>query len=81
MIWALIIGLFVGMIAKFIMPGKDGGGIIVTSLLGVIGAWVAHFIGRSAGVYGPEEPAGFLAAVLGAVLVLALYRMTFARRV
>lgn len=80
MIWALVIGLFVGMLAKFIMPGKDGGGIIVTSLLGVIGAWVAHFIGRSAGVYGPEEPAGFFAAVLGALIVLGVYRMTLARK-
>jgi uncharacterized membrane protein YeaQ/YmgE (transglycosylase-associated protein family) len=80
MIWSLVIGLFVGIVAKFIMPGKDGGGIIVTSILGVVGAWVAHFLGSSMGMYGPEEPVGFFAAVLGAILVLFVYRMTLAKR-
>lgn len=80
MIWALFIGLFVGIVAKFLMPGKDGGGFIVTMLLGVAGAWIAHLIGSSAGAYGSEEPAGFLASVLGAMLILFVYRMTLAKR-
>jgi uncharacterized membrane protein YeaQ/YmgE (transglycosylase-associated protein family) len=79
MIWALIVGLFVGLIAKAVMPGKDPGGFIITALLGVAGAAVAHFIGSSMGVYGPDEPVGIIAAILGAVLLLAGYRMIFAR--
>lgn len=80
MIWAIFIGLIVGVIAKFLMPGKDGGGFIVTTLLGIAGAWVAHFIGSSAGAYGPEEPVGFIAAVVGAMLILFVYRLTLAKK-
>ncbi len=75
MVGALIIGLIVGAIAKFLMPGKDPGGIIVTMLLGVAGAAVAHFIGKSAGWYGENEPAGFIAAIVGAMVLLGIYRM------
>ncbi len=75
MIGALIIGLIVGAIAKFLMPGKDPGGIIITMLLGVAGAAVAHFIGKSAGWYGENEPAGFIAAIVGAMVLLGIYRM------
>ncbi|MFN3454181.1 MAG: GlsB/YeaQ/YmgE family stress response membrane protein [Pseudobdellovibrio sp.] len=75
MIWALIIGLFVGAIAKFIMPGRDGGGIIVTALLGVAGAMLAGWIGSSAGYYQPHEPVGLIASVLGAMLILFIYRL------
>jgi uncharacterized membrane protein YeaQ/YmgE (transglycosylase-associated protein family) len=80
MIGALIIGLIVGAIAKFLMPGKDPGGIIVTMLLGVAGAAIAHFIGKSAGWYGENEPAGFIAAIIGAMLLLGIYRMATHRR-
>ncbi len=80
MIWAIVIGLFVGIVAKFLMPGKDPGGFIITAILGIVGAWVAHFVGGSVGMYGPDEPVGFLAAVLGAMLVLFIYRVTLAKR-
>lgn len=80
MIWALFIGLIVGIVAKFLMPGRDGGGFIVTMLLGVAGAWVANLIGTSAGAYGSDEPAGFLASVLGAMLILFIYRLTLAKK-
>lgn len=76
----IFIGLLVGIVAKFLLPGDDPGGIIVTTLLGIAGAWVAHFIGMKAGWYSEGEPAGFLASVAGAILILLLYRMLFRRR-
>lgn len=75
MIGALIIGLIAGAVAKLLMPGKDPGGWIVTALLGVAGAATAHFIGVRTGMYAEGEPAGFIAAVIGSVLLLALYRV------
>jgi uncharacterized membrane protein YeaQ/YmgE (transglycosylase-associated protein family) len=80
-LWTLLIGLVVGILAKFLMPGKDPGGFIVTALLGIAGAFVAHAIGRGMGWYAEGEPAGFLASVGGAVILLALYRMLIGRRV
>lgn len=80
MIWTLIVGLIVGAIAKFLMPGKDPGGIIVTMLIGVAGAFVASFIGQSVGWYGQGEPAGFIAAVIGSVILLAIYRAVVGNR-
>jgi uncharacterized membrane protein YeaQ/YmgE (transglycosylase-associated protein family) len=77
---AIIIGLIVGAIAKFIMPGKDPGGIIVTILIGIAGSLVATFLGRTLGWYRPGESAGFIMSVLGAVLLLLLYRLVAARR-
>lgn len=79
-LWMAIIGLVVGALAKLIMPGKDPGGIIVTALIGVAGALVAGFLGRAAGWYGPGEPAGFISSLLGAVALLALYRVVVGRR-
>lgn len=80
LLWALIVGLVVGALAKLLMPGRDRGGIVLTTLLGVAGSMVAFGIGRVFGMYGPREDGpGILASVLGAVLVLALYR-AFARR-
>jgi uncharacterized membrane protein YeaQ/YmgE (transglycosylase-associated protein family) len=75
----IIFGLIVGVIAKLLMPGKDPGGIIVTMALGIAGAVVAGFIGRSMGWYGPNEAAGFITATLGAVLLLVIYRMMVKR--
>ncbi len=72
---SLIIGLFIGIVAKFLMPGRDPGGFIITALLGIGGSIVAHFIGRSMGWYLDGEPAGFFASVIGAMILLALYRM------
>ena len=79
-IWALIIGLVVGALAKLIMPGKDPGGIIVTSLIGIAGAVTAHLIGRAAGWYAPDQSAGFIASIVGAVILLAGYRALVGRR-
>jgi uncharacterized membrane protein YeaQ/YmgE (transglycosylase-associated protein family) len=74
-IWTLLIGLVVGAIAKFIMPGKDPGGIIVTMLIGIAGALIAGFLGRALGWYTAGEPAGFIASIVGAILLLVLYRL------
>jgi uncharacterized membrane protein YeaQ/YmgE (transglycosylase-associated protein family) len=76
----ILFGLIVGALAKLLMPGKDPGGIVVTILLGIVGALLGGFLGRLLGLYAPGEPAGFLAATLGAILVLALYRMAMRRR-
>ena len=74
MLWTIIIGLIAGALAKLIMPGRDPGGIIVTILLGIAGAFVAGLLGRALGWYEPGEGAGLIAAVIGSVLLLALYR-------
>ena len=76
----IIFGLIVGAIAKLVMPGKDPGGIIVTMLLGIVGAVFGGFIGRSLGWYGPEDTAGIFVSILGAVVVLLVYRMLVGRR-
>ncbi len=79
-IWSIIIGFVAGLVAKFLMPGRDPGGFIITTLLGIIGAVVATYLGQAVGWYRPGEGAGFLGAVVGAVIVLAIYRMVVARR-
>jgi len=79
-LWMLIIGLIVGAIAKLIMPGKDPGGIIVTMLIGIVGALVAGFIGRALGWYHEGEAAGFIASVVGAILLLIIYRLIMGNR-
>ncbi len=75
----ILFGLVVGALAKLIMPGKDPGGIIVTMLLGIAGAVLGGFAGRALGFYGPGEAAGWLMALLGAILLLAVYRMATRR--
>ena len=80
MLGALVIGLIVGAVAKLLMPGRDPGGFIVTMLLGIAGAMVATFLGRVLGWYRPGESAGFVMSVLGAVLLLLVYRKFFFRR-
>ncbi|HUR46924.1 MAG TPA: GlsB/YeaQ/YmgE family stress response membrane protein [Candidatus Saccharimonadales bacterium] len=79
-IGTIVIGLLVGIVAKFLMPGKDPGGFIITALLGIAGAFVAKYIGQAAGWYAPDQPAGFLAAVVGAILLLLVYRLVTGRR-
>jgi uncharacterized membrane protein YeaQ/YmgE (transglycosylase-associated protein family) len=74
-LWALIIGLVIGAVAKLLMPGKDPGGFIVTTLLGVAGSLIATFLGQSLGWYQPGQSAGFITSVIGAILLLAAYRM------
>jgi uncharacterized membrane protein YeaQ/YmgE (transglycosylase-associated protein family) len=76
----ILFGLVVGVIAKLLMPGRDPGGFIVTILLGIVGAVLGGYIGRLLGFYGPNEGAGFFMALLGSILLLALYRMAVGRR-
>ena len=79
LIGALIIGLIVGAIAKLLMPGKDPGGIWITMALGVAGSLIATYLGRALGLYATGQSAGFIMSVLGAMLLLLLYRV-FLRR-
>ena len=74
-IGTLIIGLLAGAVAKFLTPGRDPGGCIITMLLGVVGAFVATFLGRVLGLYGENQTAGFIASVIGAIIVLAIYHL------
>lgn len=76
----IVFGLIVGALAKLVMPGRDPGGIIVTMLIGIVGALLGGWIGQAVGWYGPNESAGFFMSLLGAILLLALYRMLFVRR-
>jgi uncharacterized membrane protein YeaQ/YmgE (transglycosylase-associated protein family) len=71
----IIFGLVVGVVAKFLMPGRDPGGFIITILLGIVGALVGGMLGRAVGWYGPNEGAGFFMALLGSILLLVLYRV------
>jgi len=75
----IVFGLIVGAIAKLLMPGRDPGGIIITVLLGIAGALVGGFVGQALGWYGPNDNAGFLMSVAGAIILLALYRAVFVR--
>lgn len=77
----ILFGLVVGVIAKLLMPGRDPGGFIVTILLGIAGALIGGFIGRAMGLYATNEGAGWLMSILGAILLLALYRLMVRRRV
>ncbi|HEY1143015.1 MAG TPA: GlsB/YeaQ/YmgE family stress response membrane protein [Sphingomicrobium sp.] len=79
-LWWIIIGGVAGAIAKLVMPGRDPGGCIITILLGIAGALLAGFIGRSVGWYGQNEGAGFIAAIVGAFIILFIYRMVLSRR-
>jgi uncharacterized membrane protein YeaQ/YmgE (transglycosylase-associated protein family) len=80
-LWTLIIGLVVGAIAKLLMPGKDPGGFFITMLIGVAGALLAGFLGRALGWYdNPGEGPGIIASIIGAMLLLLLYRMFVGRR-
>jgi len=77
----IVFGLVIGIIAKLLMPGKDPGGFIVTILLGVAGALVGGFIGRAMGLYTAGQSAGWIMSILGAILLLVLYRVMVRRRV
>lgn len=71
----ILFGLVVGIIAKLLMPGRDPGGFIITILLGIAGAVIGGFVGRAMGLYGPNQAAGWIVSILGAMLLLFLYRM------
>jgi len=74
-VWIIIIGLVAGAVAKLIMPGKDPGGFFITILLGVAGALLATFLGKMVGWYQPGESAGFIGAIIGAIILLIIYRL------
>lgn len=75
LLWTVIIGLIVGALAKFIMPGKDPGGIFVTMLIGIAGAFLGTFLGRAVGHYEPGQSAGFLMSLVGALILLGIYHL------
>jgi uncharacterized membrane protein YeaQ/YmgE (transglycosylase-associated protein family) len=79
-LWILLIGLVVGAIAKLLMPGKDPGGCIITMLLGIAGAFLASYVGERMGIYPASGFGRFIAAVIGALVLLLLYRLFFSRR-
>ena len=80
MLWMILVGLLVGIVAKVLMPGRDPGGIVITMLIGIAGSFVASYLGRALGWYGEGQPAGFIASVIGAMLLLLLYRLIAGRR-
>jgi len=79
-IWAILIGFIVGLIAKFLMPGRDPGGFFITAILGIVGALLATFLGQALGLYAAGQAAGFIASVIGAMIVLFLYHVIRGRR-
>jgi len=79
-IWILAIGLVIGFIAKLLMPGRDPGGCIITMLIGLAGAFAASYLVRAIGWYEPGQPAGFIGSIVGAMLLLLLYRLIAPKR-
>jgi uncharacterized membrane protein YeaQ/YmgE (transglycosylase-associated protein family) len=75
----IFFGVVVGIVAKFLMPGRDPGGFFITALLGIVGALVGGFLGRLVGWYGDGDPVGFVIAVIGSIILLAAYRLTMGR--
>lgn len=73
-LYTLVIGLIVGIIAKFLLPGKDPGGLIITTLIGIAGAMIAKYVGQALNWYESGESAGFIGSVLGAIVLLLVYR-------
>ena len=80
LLWMIIVGLIVGALAKLIMPGHDPGGIVVTILLGIGGSILAGFLGRAVGWYAEGQPVGFIASIIGAIIILTIYRVIIGRR-
>jgi uncharacterized membrane protein YeaQ/YmgE (transglycosylase-associated protein family) len=79
-LWTLFIGLIVGALAKFLTPGRDPGGFFITICIGIAGSLLATFLGRAAGLYGPDSSAGFIASLIGAILLLFIYHAIRPRR-
>jgi uncharacterized membrane protein YeaQ/YmgE (transglycosylase-associated protein family) len=75
LLWTALIGLIVGAIAKFIIPGKDPGGIWITMLIGIVGSFSGTWIGRMVGHYEPDQSAGFLMSLVGALILLGIYHL------
>ena len=80
-LWVLLIGLVIGAVAKFVMPGKDPGGFIVTILIGIAGSLVGNWLGRMIGLYQEGQSAGFIMSVVGALLLLGIYHLIRRRQV
>ncbi|HEV7868644.1 MAG TPA: GlsB/YeaQ/YmgE family stress response membrane protein [Chthoniobacteraceae bacterium] len=80
LLWTLLIGLVIGAVAKLLMPGKDPGGCIITMLIGIAGSFIAGYLGRMLGWYREGEPVGFIASVVGAIILLLIYRMIVGRK-
>jgi uncharacterized membrane protein YeaQ/YmgE (transglycosylase-associated protein family) len=78
-VWAILIGFIVGVIAKFLTPGRDAGGFIMTSILGIVGALLATFLGQAMGFYAAGQSAGFIGAVVGAIIILAIWHLVRGR--
>ena len=79
-IWTIVIGFIVGLLAKFVMPGKDPGGFFITAALGIAGSLLATYGGKALGLYGGDETAGFIGAFLGAIVLLIIYRLFMRNR-
>ena len=79
-IWTIVIGFIVGVLAKLVMPGKDPGGFFITAALGIAGSLLASYGGRALGIYGGDETAGFIGAFLGAIILLIIYRLFMRKR-
>jgi uncharacterized membrane protein YeaQ/YmgE (transglycosylase-associated protein family) len=80
LIWTLVIGLLIGAVAKLLMPGRDPGGCIITMLIGIAGSFIASYLGQAMHWYEQGQPAGFISSVIGAMLLLLLYRLIAPRR-
>jgi uncharacterized membrane protein YeaQ/YmgE (transglycosylase-associated protein family) len=76
----IVFGLIVGIVAKFLMPGRDPGGFVITGIIGIVGALLGGYLGRAIGWYREGEPVGFVVAVIGSIVLLALYRLMVGRR-
>ncbi|WP_372824551.1 GlsB/YeaQ/YmgE family stress response membrane protein [Polaromonas sp.] len=79
-LWTILIGFIVGIVAKFLMPGRDPAGFIITVIIGIVGSVIATYLGRFMGFYQVGESAGFIAAVLGAIILLFIYRAVTGKR-
>ena len=77
--WTIIVGFFVGLVAKLLVPGRDPGGFIITTLIGIAGALTARYIGVAMGFYQNADPVGFIASVIGAIILLVLYHLIVRR--
>jgi uncharacterized membrane protein YeaQ/YmgE (transglycosylase-associated protein family) len=80
LLWTLFIGLIVGALAKMFTPGRDPGGFFITICIGIAGSLIATFLGRSLGWYGPDDSAGFISSLLGAILLLVVYHAVSKRK-
>ena len=79
-IWTIVIGFIVGLLAKLVMPGKDPGGFFITAALGIAGSLLATYGGKAVGLYGGDQTAGFIGAFLGAIILLIIYRLFMRNR-